>query len=174
MNRHPYRSRSFWRWPARPRKSWVARWISSCVVLSRNRRTVSHASIFSPLRSAFMETDQLGRLRDILEASRLIESYMKDTSEAQFRADTQKQDAVVRRIEIIGEATAHLSDETRREIAALPFRKMRGMRNIVAHDYANVDLGIVWQVATVHVLKSASHWRRSFPRRSHLRRLLLE
>ena len=49
-----------------------------------------------------MEADQLGRLRDILEASRLIASYMKDTSEAQFRADTQKQDAVVR-IEIIGE-----------------------------------------------------------------------
>jgi uncharacterized protein with HEPN domain len=98
-----------------------------------------------------MEADQLGRLRDILEASRLIASYMKEISEAQFRADTQKQDAVIRRIEIIGEATAHLSDETRREIAALPFRKMRGMRNIVAHDYANVDLGIVWQVATVHI-----------------------
>ena len=98
-----------------------------------------------------MEADQLGRLRDILEASHLIASYMKDTSEAQFRADTQKQDAVVRRIEIIGEATAHLSEETRREIAALPFRKMRGMRNIVAHDYANVDLGVVWQVATVHI-----------------------
>jgi uncharacterized protein with HEPN domain len=98
-----------------------------------------------------MEADQLGRLRDILQASRLIASYMKDTSEAQFRADTQKQDAVIRRIEIIGEATAHLSEETRREIAALPFRKMRGMRNIVAHDYANVDLGIVWQVATVQI-----------------------
>ena len=76
---------------------------------------------------------------------------MKDTSEAQFRADTQKQDAVVRRIEIIGEATAHLSDETRREIAALPFRKMRGIPNVGSHDYANVDLGIVWQVAIVHV-----------------------
>jgi uncharacterized protein with HEPN domain len=74
---------------------------------------------------------------------------MKDTSEAQFRADTQKQDAMVRRIEIIGEATARLSDQTRCGIAALPFRKMRGMRNIVAHDYANVDLGVVWQVATV-------------------------
>lgn len=68
-----------------------------------------------------------------------------------FRADMQKQDAVIRRIEIIGEATAYLSDETRREVPALPFRKMRGMRNIVAHDYANVDLGIVWQVATVHL-----------------------
>jgi len=98
-----------------------------------------------------MEADQLGRLRDILEASRLIASYVKDTAEADFRADTQKQDAVVRRIEIIGEAAAHLSEETRRAVPALPFRKMRGMRNIVAHDYANVDLNIVWQVATVHV-----------------------
>jgi uncharacterized protein with HEPN domain len=98
-----------------------------------------------------MEADQLGRLRDILEASRLIASYVKDTAEADFRADTQKQDAVVRRIEVIGEAAAHLSEETRRAVPDLPFRKIRGMRNMVAHDYANVDLNIVWQVATVHV-----------------------
>jgi uncharacterized protein with HEPN domain len=76
-----------------------------------------------------MEADQIGRLRDILTASRLIAAYVKDTSEADFQADPQKQDAVVRRIEIIGEATAHLSDETRREMPALSFRKMRGMRN---------------------------------------------
>jgi uncharacterized protein with HEPN domain len=98
-----------------------------------------------------MEADQVGRLRDILAASRLIASYVKDVSETDFRADPQKQDAVVRRIEIIGEATAHLSAETRGEVPELPFRKMRGMRNIVAHDYANVDIGIVWQVATVHI-----------------------
>jgi uncharacterized protein with HEPN domain len=93
-----------------------------------------------------MEADQLGRLRDILEASRLIASYVKDTTETDFRTDTQKQDAVIRRIEI-----THLNEETRRAVPELPFRKMRGMRNIVAHDYANVDVNIVWQVATVHV-----------------------
>jgi uncharacterized protein with HEPN domain len=98
-----------------------------------------------------METDQLGRLRDILEAARLIGSYVRDTSETNFRADKQKQDAVIRRIEIIGEAAAHLTSATRQTIPELPFRKMRGMRNIVAHDYANVDLKIVWEVATVHV-----------------------
>jgi uncharacterized protein with HEPN domain len=81
-----------------------------------------------------METDQLGRLRDILEAARLIGSYVRDTTETNFRADQQKQDAVIRRIEIIGEAAAHLTSATRRTILALPFRKMRGMRNIVAHD----------------------------------------
>ena len=98
-----------------------------------------------------MEAEQLGRLRDILEAARLISSYVAGTTESAFRQDTQKQDAVIRRIEIIGEAAAHLSEETRRAIPTLPFRKMRGMRNIVAHDYANVDVQIVWEVATTQV-----------------------
>ena len=93
-----------------------------------------------------MEAEQLGRLRDIMEAARLIASYVQDTTEAEFHVDTQKQDAVIRRIEIIGEATAHLTEETRRAIPQLSFRKMRGMRNIVAH-----DAKIVWEVATIHV-----------------------
>jgi uncharacterized protein with HEPN domain len=90
-----------------------------------------------------METDQLGRLRDLLEAARLIVSYLQDTTETDFCANTEKQDAVIRRIEIIGEATTHLTEATRLAVRELPFRKMRGMRNIVAHDYANVDLKIV-------------------------------
>ena len=98
-----------------------------------------------------MEADQLGRLRDILNASRLIASYVRDVQESDFLANNEKQDAIIRRIEIIGEAAVHLSEETRRSIPELPFRRMRGMRNIVAHDYANVDLKIVWEVATVHV-----------------------
>jgi uncharacterized protein with HEPN domain len=98
-----------------------------------------------------MEADQHGRLRDILEAARLIASYLRDTTETAFLANTEKQDAVIRRIEIIGEATAHLTEATRQAIPELPFRKMRGMRNIVAHDYANVDLRIVWEVGILHM-----------------------
>ena len=98
-----------------------------------------------------MEANQLGRLQDILKAARLVASYVEDTTELAFAANIEKQDAVVRRIEIIGEATVHLTEETRQAVPELPFRRMRGMRNIVAHDYANVDLKIVWQVATVHV-----------------------
>jgi uncharacterized protein with HEPN domain len=51
-----------------------------------------------------METDQLGRLRDILEAARLIASYVADTTDTAFRADRQKQDAVIRRIGNCGSA----------------------------------------------------------------------
>ena len=111
-----------------------------------------------------MEADQLGRLRDILEAARLIARYVANTSENAFLGDTQKQDAVIRRLEIIGEATAHLNENTRREVPALPFRKMRGMRNIVAHEYANVNLKIVREVATVHVPEVCAAFEQFFAR----------
>jgi uncharacterized protein with HEPN domain len=95
-----------------------------------------------------METDQIGRLRDIREACLLIENYVAGVASHDFLKDTEKQDAVIRRIEIIGEATAHLSDATRVQLPALPFRQMRGMRNIVAHDYGHVDVALVWKAAT--------------------------
>ncbi len=64
----------------------------------------------------------------------------------------QKQDAVIiRRIEIIAEATAHLTEETRHSFSQLSFGQMRGMRNIVAHDYGNVDPKTIGEVATIHV-----------------------
>lgn len=113
-----------------------------------------------------MEIDQLGRLRDILEAARLIGSYVKSTTESDFYADKQKQDAVIRRIEIIGEAAAHVSAASRQAVPELAFRKMRGMRNIVAHDYANVDLRIVWEVATVYVPEICAALEKFFARQN--------
>jgi uncharacterized protein with HEPN domain len=111
-----------------------------------------------------MEIDQVGRLRDILEAARLIASYVKATAEHDFNSNKEKQDAVIRRIEIIGEAAAHLTEATRRAVPELNFRKMRGMRNIVAHDYANVDLHIVWEVATEHVPEICAALEKFFAR----------
>jgi uncharacterized protein with HEPN domain len=113
-----------------------------------------------------METDQAGRLRDILEAARLIGSYVRGTTEAEFHANKEKQDAVIRRIEIIGEAAAHLTEATRQAVPELDFRKMRGMRNIVAHDYANVDLHIVWEVATIYVFGICAALEKFFPRQA--------
>jgi len=100
---------------------------------------------------SYMDADQVGRLREILDAARLICSYVAGADENEFRGNTQKQDAIIRPIEIIGEATLHLSDDTRQAIPQLPFRRMRGMRNVIAHDYAGVNLQIVWEVATIHV-----------------------
>ncbi len=98
-----------------------------------------------------MDIEQTTRLLDILEAVKRIELYVEGVSEEEFSRNGEKQDAVIRRIEIIGEATAHLSPETQAVLSELPYRKMRGMRNILAHDYSNVDFSIVWEVATVHL-----------------------
>jgi len=60
----------------------------------------------------------------------------------------RKQDAVLRRFEIVGEAASRVSPETQALFPNLPFRGMRGMRNIIAHDYGEVDLDQVWTTVT--------------------------
>lgn len=88
----------------------------------------------------------------MLDSARLIQGYVADTSPEMFFADTEKQDAVLRRLEIIGEAASRLSSESQSLFPNLPFRGMRGMRNIIAHDYGEVDLDLVWKTATVDLV----------------------
>ena len=83
-------------------------------------------------------------LLDILEAARLAIGYLEGKSLAEFMDDSLLQDAVIRRIEIIGEAAKRVSDETRKKHNDLPWREMSGMRNVVIHEYDAVDFGIVW------------------------------
>ena len=71
---------------------------------------------------------QDGLLLDILESARSIRSYLAGVSRESFMANEEKQDAVLRRFEIIGEAASRLSQETQALFPTLPFRSMRGMR----------------------------------------------
>lgn len=82
---------------------------------------------------------------DILEAARLAISYVGDQSEAEFLADIQCQDSVIRRLEIVGEASRRVSEEFRSAHPELPWGDMIGMRNILIHEYDDVDLHIVWK-----------------------------
>ncbi|MBI5766691.1 MAG: DUF86 domain-containing protein [Verrucomicrobia bacterium] len=91
---------------------------------------------------------QQALLRDLLDSARAIRRYLDGVSREAFMANAEKQDAVLRRFEIIGEAASRLSPETQTLFPGLPFRAMRGMRNIIAHDYGEVDLELVWQTAT--------------------------
>ena len=91
---------------------------------------------------------QDGLLLDILESARSIQSHPAGVSQESFMANGEKQDAVLRRFEIIGEAASRVSPETQALFPTLPFRSMRGMRNIIAHDYGDVDLEQVWKTAT--------------------------
>jgi uncharacterized protein with HEPN domain len=83
-------------------------------------------------------------LEDMLVAARLACSYLAGKSHDDFLADRQCQDAVIRRVEIVGEAARRLTDATRASLPSLPWRKMIGMRNVLIHGYDSVNLDIVW------------------------------
>lgn len=87
----------------------------------------------------------LFRLEDILEALERIHGYVKGLDLQQFEADQRTIDAVVRNLEIIGEAARHIPDSITQEYPLIPWRYMRDMRNILIHEYFGIDTGIIWQ-----------------------------
>ena len=90
----------------------------------------------------------LAHVQDILDAAGLAMSYVNGRSLESFRTDTLCQDAVIRRMEIIGEAARRVSDATRSGHPEIPWAMMTAMRNLLIHDYDDVDMDIVWD--TVH------------------------
>lgn len=82
-------------------------------------------------------------LLDILEAAKLALSYIGENTREDFLEDIQCQDAVIRRLEIIGEVARRISDKTRSDFPDLPWNEMIGMRNILIHGYEVVDLTVV-------------------------------
>ena len=83
-------------------------------------------------------------LEHILESILEIKNYTTGLTKSQFSHDKKTQDAVIRRLEIIGEAARRLSDETRQNLPVIPFNTMADMRNLLIHEYDDVDLSIVW------------------------------
>lgn len=85
-------------------------------------------------------------LQHILDAINRIIVYTEDGKDAFFK-NTMMQDAVIRNLEVIGEATKALSKETLREHQNIPWDDMAGMRDVLIHHYMGVDLKIVWDVS---------------------------
>jgi uncharacterized protein with HEPN domain len=88
-------------------------------------------------------------LGDIVEAIERIVTYIAGLSYEQFLENPQVQDAVLRNLQIVGEASKKVSLAVRRAHPDLPWRQMSGMRDKVVHEYFGLDYGIVWQVATL-------------------------
>ena len=100
-----------------------------------------------------MQDRQAAYLLDILHSAEAIQSYIEGYSREDFLRDPKTQDAVLRRLLVIGEAAARLTAETVARFEELPFRKMAGMRNRVVHDYGQIDFGIVWETVIDHLPK---------------------
>ena len=88
------------------------------------------------------------RVADILDAITTIESYTAGLTFEQFQADRKTVDAVVRNLEIIGEATRHLCASYDNLPADVPWADIAGMRSVLIHEYFGVDLTIIWQTIT--------------------------
>lgn len=97
------------------------------------------------------QRDELVFLEDILECIEKIEEYMDGMTEKEFEENSEKQDAVIRRIEIIGEAAKNISNDTREKYHDVQWREIAGMRDVVIHQYFGVTIGLVWRVATTEI-----------------------
>lgn len=82
---------------------------------------------------------------DILEAAKLAIHYIDEITREEFFGSTQYQDAVIRRIEVIGEAARRISEETQAAYPEIPWSDLISMRNVMIHEYDDIDIGIVWE-----------------------------
>lgn len=86
-------------------------------------------------------------LADILAAIIEVEQFIAGMAFDQFEEDRKTINAVIRSLEVLGEATKHIPTSYRNKHPAIPWSKMAGMRDVLIHDYMGVDLMTVWKVA---------------------------
>ncbi len=90
--------------------------------------------------------DDLVFIEHILESISNIELFTKSVSKQSFLENKEKQSAVIRQIEIIGEAVKNLSNSFREKYPIIPWKDIVGMRDKLMHHYFGVDLNAVWKV----------------------------
>lgn len=92
-----------------------------------------------------------GYLSDILSAISKIDQYMAGVTEEGFRADSEKQDAVSRRLEVIGEAAKYIPKTLRDRHSEIPWTSIVGMRNVLSHAYYDEDPALLWRTVQLRL-----------------------
>jgi uncharacterized protein with HEPN domain len=88
---------------------------------------------------------QLAYLKHVRDALLAVQEYTRDGRES-FFASKMVQDAVLRNLEVIGEAVKALDDVTKQHAPDVPWRRVAGMRDVLIHHYFGVDLEVAWRV----------------------------
>lgn len=89
--------------------------------------------------------NQIDFLSDIVQAIQYIYSFVANMDKNDFLVDEKTTSAVVRKIEIIGEATKHVSNGIKQKHPTVPWKSMAGMRDVLIHHYFGVDYEQVWK-----------------------------
>jgi len=92
--------------------------------------------------------DDFAYIDHILISIKKIKAFTKDFSKSDFDTNEMVQDAVIRNIEIIGEATKKISEELKSKYKEIPWKEMSGMRDKLIHDYMGIDCDVVWKTIT--------------------------
>ncbi len=86
------------------------------------------------------------RLQHIIDAIQEIENYLIDTDFSKFMENSMMRFACIKQIEIIGEASNHVSEDTKAKFTSIEWSQIVGMRNVFVHEYFGVDSNLVWEI----------------------------
>jgi len=90
-------------------------------------------------------------IEHILESIKDIESFTKETSKGAFFKNKEKQNAVVRSLEVIGEAVKNIPNNLKEKYSYVHWREIAGTRDKIIHHYFGVDLNIVWDIVKINI-----------------------
>lgn len=88
----------------------------------------------------------LHALLDIVYSAEKVIRYVEGVSQSRFMVDEQLQDAVIRRLLIVGEAAGRISEAGREALNTVEWTEVRGLRNRLVHEYDDISLQVIWEI----------------------------
>ena len=100
-----------------------------------------------------MKRDYKLFIKDIISAMKSIEEFVEGLSLDEVKEDDKTSSAVIRKFEIIGEATRHVPEDLKEKYPDIPWKRMAGMRDRLIHAYFGVDYRLVWEAIKIDIPK---------------------